>query len=582
MKLLQKASLLMLVVGFVPLIVFAVFFVPGLDRSIRERTIENLYAATNQGALEIGREIDIAFGTVRLLADDFSLLSVRRDRENIEQTLTNALRLTSRFRDISVLNARGVTIASVHYSFIGDWRETSWYLDSLRGKVVFSDIHSVLYPYDNVYTIAIPMIGDSGDVNGVVIAEADTDQFNEIGESVSESFDVEFYVINENGIIISSNNPDKTLELIRFGELTNLGAGYSDTAIRATDAGKTYLAAIVEIPREFEIESVAWYAVSLRPVLDAFAPIYSTRSALWLVFAISIGLVAILSYAFAKNQTNRVKRLADLAHRIGSGEFVEPIVEQGRDEISDLTSTLNATSEQLRASTLDREKALNQLATARDELEDRVAERTVDLQREMDVRKQAVADALEEKNKAERANKAKSDFLANMSHELRTPLNHIIGFVELAKDSRVGTLNHTQEEYLIDSLGSSKHLLQMINEILDLSKVETGKMTLNFEPFNLKEMLETCIRSVEGQAKIQNINMRVSFVGRSTIASGDAGKLTQVIHNMVSNALKFTPTGGSITILGQMRDDDGLFKVSVEDTGIGIAEKDLLQSSGQR
>jgi signal transduction histidine kinase len=152
------------------------------------------------------------------------------------------------------------------------------------------------------------------------------------------------------------------------------------------------------------------------------------------------------------------------------------------------------------------------------------------------------------KDIAENANHAKSDFLANMSHELRTPLNHIIGFTELVVDKSFGDINSDQQEYLTDVLSSSRHLLSLINDILDLSKVEAGKLT--FEPSNIyvRSTLENSLVMVKEKALKHGIRLSMEAEDIPETITADARKLKQVFYNILSNAAKFTPDGGSITL----------------------------------
>jgi signal transduction histidine kinase len=249
-------------------------------------------------------------------------------------------------------------------------------------------------------------------------------------------------------------------------------------------------------------------------------------------------------------------------------------------EIDDLAYAINSTAVQLREAIDAGRKAQVGLAAARDRLEIRVDERTAELQREIEVRREAEEKALSEQRSAEKANKAKSDFLANMSHELRTPLNHIIGFIELVNDPRVGTLSDVQKEYLTDALGSGQHLLSLINDVLDLAKVESGKMSIKTSVFDPRAMLESNIRSLEGQAIQKSISVNLECVEIPETITADEQKLTQVMFNLLSNALKFTPSGGRITVRSSVVESSKQamhsLRIDVTDTGIGI-EKENLQ-----
>jgi signal transduction histidine kinase/HAMP domain-containing protein/putative methionine-R-sulfoxide reductase with GAF domain len=203
-------------------------------------------------------------------------------------------------------------------------------------------------------------------------------------------------------------------------------------------------------------------------------------------------------------------------------------------------------------------------------------ERVVTLMRTLaDQSKVAIANAhlfreIEEKGRLlEVANQHKSEFLANMSHELRTPLNAIIGFSEVLLQRMFGELNPKQDEYLQDVLSSGRHLLSLINDILDLSKVEAGRMELELERFDLPQALQDTLVLVRERAVRHGIDLHLDADARLGILVADERKIKQVMLNLLSNAVKFTPEGGRVEV--RAVPTDGAVEISVADTGIGIA-----------
>jgi signal transduction histidine kinase len=172
----------------------------------------------------------------------------------------------------------------------------------------------------------------------------------------------------------------------------------------------------------------------------------------------------------------------------------------------------------------------------------------------------------------EAANRHKSEFLANMSHELRTPLNAIIGFSEVLGEKLFGELNEKQAEYTEDILSSGRHLLSLINEILDLSKVEAGRMELELATFDLPLAIDNARTFVRERASTHGIAVEVSIDERIGDFVGDERKIKQILLNLLSNAVKFTPEGGRIEIAA--RQSNGSVEISVTDTGVGIAPED--------
>jgi len=181
---------------------------------------------------------------------------------------------------------------------------------------------------------------------------------------------------------------------------------------------------------------------------------------------------------------------------------------------------------------------------------------------------------LEQSNAAlEDANRHKSVFLANMSHELRTPLNAIIGFSELLTDAQNGQFDEaTRKRFLSQILTSGRHLLGLINDILDLSKVEAGQMELRLQTLSVADSVDQVVKTVEPLVAKKSISLTSTVAGAGDMLA-DAGKVKQMLLNLVSNAIKFTPEGGSVTI-GAVRIKETI-EISVTDTGIGISESDL-------
>lgn len=251
----------------------------------------------------------------------------------------------------------------------------------------------------------------------------------------------------------------------------------------------------------------------------------------------------------------------------------------------------------------DRKKAEEELRQYREHLEDMVRERTKEIEdlnlelqtinKELELRRQ---EAEEAKFQAESASRAKSDFLANMSHELRTPLNSVIGFSEILQDELYGELNEKQEEYVNDITTSGKHLLNLINDILDLSKVEAGKMELELSSFSLEEVLKAALTMLKEKAMKHMISLNLEIVPDADIEiEADERKLKQILFNLLSNAVKFTPGGGSVSIQARLVNSKqywmngkklftgdyslttcrDFIEISVEDTGIGIKPENM-------
>jgi len=261
--------------------------------------------------------------------------------------------------------------------------------------------------------------------------------------------------------------------------------------------------------------------------IDATHEAYLTSR--WVVIGFAVGAIALslaLGYAISWSLIRPVQQMNEGMKRIAAGDFSGRVEIPNRDELGALAANLNRMNEELG-------RLYQQL---------------------------------------EAASRHKSDFLANMSHELRTPLNAIIGFSEVLLERMFGELNPKQEEYLQDIMTSGRHLLSLINDILDLSKVEAGRMELDLGQFDLPAALDNCRTLVRERAGRHGIALDLAVDERLGQIVADERKVRQVLLNLLSNAVKFTPEGGRVAI-GAVRADGGV-EIAVSDTGIGIAPED--------
>jgi signal transduction histidine kinase/ActR/RegA family two-component response regulator len=213
----------------------------------------------------------------------------------------------------------------------------------------------------------------------------------------------------------------------------------------------------------------------------------------------------------------------------------------------------------------EKQKHVDDIQRMNRDLERKVRERTDELEILNQKLKESNAELI-------RANNLKSEFLANMSHELRTPLNAIIGFSELLLEHGPRSLGDSQREYVSDILSSGRHLLELINDILDLSKIEAGKMRLALDEFDLGQVAEEVMMILRVEASRKDIRLEAELETGARDVVADRAKLKQILTNLLSNAVKFTPPGGRVRLGAARR--QGRLEVRVEDTGIGIRKED--------
>ena len=240
----------------------------------------------------------------------------------------------------------------------------------------------------------------------------------------------------------------------------------------------------------------------------------------------AIGLALVLGFVLSWSLIGPIQRIDTRLAAIASGDFSGHVDVTNRDELGALGANVNRMNDELKR-----------------------------LYREV-----------------ETASRHKSEFLASMSHELRTPLNAIIGFSQMLRERMVGEVNQKQEEYLDDIISSGDHLLSLINDMLDLSKIEAGQFKLAVAPFSLREALEHDVSMVKERATRIGVGLTLEADEHVEVVEADERRIHQVVFNLLSNAVKFTPEGGNVIVSSARV--NGEVHVSVSDTGPGIAADD--------
>ena len=362
------------------------------------------------------------------------------------------------------------------------------------------------------------------------------------------------YAVDSRGQLIAHPNINFVLGRAKFSDLPQVRAALHGSARSAANSvttgrnqdGKEVLSAFQRI------NLPDWRVFVEEPLSEAFAPLESAllRTALLLVAFLLLAIVT--SIALARRMVRPIKSMQAAATKIGEGALDHRIDVPSKDELGMLAEEFNRMAARLQESYAS--------------LEEKVDERTRELAK-------ALAELDEKGHQLETASRHKSEFLANMSHELRTPLNAIIGFSEVMHEQMFGELNEQQLGYVDDVLEAGRHLLSLINDILDLSKVEAGLMELELTDVSLPQALRRGLTMHGKRANQSGITFGLSVDPEEIVVQADERKLRQVVFNLLSNAVKFTPPGGRVDVSAQMT--DGIAEVAVTDTGSGIDPEDL-------
>ena len=308
----------------------------------------------------------------------------------------------------------------------------------------------------------------------------------------------------------------QAVELIREGKAAE---GRELQLARATPLADRLERLTNELVNKAEAEMVASVEASHAAYVDS-------QRALVIFSVVSVVLALVLGYGISWSLIGPVKQMETRMRELAAGDFSKRVDVPNRDELGALAADLNKMSDQLGS-------LYGQI---------------------------------------EATSRHKSEFLANMSHELRTPLNAVIGFSEVLQEEMFGKLNDKQMEYVGDIHASGKHLLSLINDILDLSKIEAGKVELELSSFHLPSSLEGTLTLVRERATRHGIAVSLTVDDKVGDIIADERKVRQILLNLLSNAVKFTPDGGSVDVRADLLDSAA--QIAVHDTGIGIAPED--------
>lgn len=334
-----------------------------------------------------------------------------------------------------------------------------------------------------------------------------------------------------------------------------------------------YFASFTELFLRPNYQVNKWTIFLIKSKSDVFLAIDGIKR-YFLLFILALFVIAIwLSIVNIRKNLDPIDSLTKVAQQFAKKDFNHKADIKSGDEFEELGRAFNVASHYLAFYYEESKKAQKILKTAQENLEKEVEARTAELAK---AQKAALA-----------SNKAKSDFLANMSHELRTPLNHIIGFTELIISKNFGDLSETQEEYLNDVHESAYHLLSLVNDILDISKIEAGKTQLQTTVIDIEELLKKSLTMLKEKALKHSIKTAINIDDIPKTITADERKLKQIMYNILSNAVKFTPDGGQVSITSELynlesekasaldKDGGSGILVSVTDTGIGIHPENL-------
>ncbi|MGE3144269.1 MAG: sensor histidine kinase [Pseudorhodoplanes sp.] len=422
-----------------------------------------------------------------------------------------------------------VSRAGVSTGRNADFSREPAFTEATRRQVWFGPVE--FFSNNPYMTIAV---AHSGRNAGVTVAEINLKSLSDILRSVQDARGSFGYVVGADGrLILTSPN----LHWPLGSDLSNLAqvAAARNASAAAVTTGKDFDGRAV-VTAHAKGPRMDWYVFVEQPMSQALEPVYALLARIASLLGLGLLIAVLTGMLLARQMVVPIRALQAGARRLGQGDFDQRIEVKTGDEIEDLAEQFNRMAVELQQSYSG--------------LEQKVEERTREL---------AIASA------------HKDQFFANMSHELRTPLNAVLGYAELLVDGIYGTMPDKALDVLQRIQSNGKHLLGLINDVLDISKIEAGQLNLALDDYSMKTLVQSVIAATESLAQNKGLALRSEVSDALPAARGDERRLTQVLLNIVGNAIKFTDKG-SVTI--RAAEKDGMFDLSVTDTGPGIAPQD--------
>lgn len=400
----------------------------------------------------------------------------------------------------------------------------------------------------------------NGTVYGVLGADITLSNLTQYISTFDVGRSGEILLVDETGTILASKN-ESTL----FSNINDqIGVEQADYLLKTKDG-------ILTLPSQFLIfytsPMLGWKLLILIPYKEIEKEMTESVTIILLFVFLALVLLSIITLIILDKTIIRpLSYLTDVTKNITeTGNLNQKIDLHTKGEVQELANSFDRMIGKIKEEEEQKKKAYNELSSYRDHLEELVKDRTRQLEATNE-------DLIRERNRAEEADQLKSAFLATMSHELRTPLNSIIGFTGIILQGLAGPLNKEQEKQLGMVQNSARHLLALINDVLDISKIEAGELNITKEPVNVQKAIESVCTTLKKSAEDKGLDLRVDIDPDTGFIIGDQRRVEQILINLINNAIKFTDQG-YIGVKSFLKENN--VYISISDTGIGITDEEM-------
>lgn len=490
----------------------------------------------------------------------------------IQSSIQNFNKIHNDFSAVSFINEQGISIYNSRYSSTVNVSDRDYFQAAKNKKDYISDAIISRYNESPIIVISSPVI-KNGLFAGAVIGVVDLNEISSILSSSGIDDITNSFIIDRSGNIIvkskSSNlefkNIKDTINVSNNISIENIiGRAFKDGFIVESFDNNNILESYSMLPHK------GWLLVNEIDISHNINTIKQNSLKVGLLTSLLITLLSIPFILYlSKKLSTPINNIANMVYELSAGNFEKRIDFSSHNEVGILASSFNAMAEKLQSTYTELKERIADLNSQKEEIE----LKNIKLEQVIEVNK-TILNQLEEKNKQlEQANRLKAEFLANMTHEFRTPMNSIIGYTEMILDGNDGEINEEQKKDLVIILKSAEKLLGIINDILDLSKLEAGKMNYSIKKFNIIEEILGLIENIKGMSQTKGIDLIFEYQEGLPDIYSDPNKINHIVSNLLSNAVKFTDSG-SIKVLVSLENEKNI-NITVSDTGIGIPEDEL-------
>ncbi len=459
-----------------------------------------------------------------------------------------------------VTNRRGTLVASTRPELPYRHHQENWWEKTIkmgRDDIYLSNIYQDEHSSKFVFDLAMPIFDHtSSEVIGVIKTIFDLKAFlTPLIEKTRFGETGHAMLIDSEGTVLACPILPTGMHIADLTLITAVTSIDPGWILAEDDAhgGKNSIVGFSPVEGVNQLSSAfggnRWHSFIRQAPDETYSPISSLLRDIFLSGGLSIGFVVIIGFVVARRLVEPIRLLQEGAEELGKGSLDYRLNIHTGDEIEQLADGFNRMAARLKESHTN--------------LEEKVRDRTMELRETVE--------------RLQEMDRLKSEFLSNVSHELRTPLTSIIGFSEILLDQISGNLNESQMGYVRNMFNSGHNLLEIISNLLDLSKIRSGRMQINLRPCQLNDVLDSVTATITPLMEKKYLRLNRAIEGPLPEISADAGKVRQILLNLLSNAVKFTGEGGTITLSGKSVAIEGkaFVEISVADTGVGIRQSDL-------